>query len=205
MWLVLVHEKHGRTHRDRQEYNSGYPRMLNIVGRWSTRPTPEVPILVWTDREAAEACLAICQKHRGPGVVISSVGGNLWELGKHLVRYGPAHEPALAGYLPYGAAAAAKAESARKKVLAAAAYLVGSASGQTALVERARELSPEAGSGAVDYLTGKTGAPIAKAIVAGTIAADDVVQPEHVADGLRLANAALAARLQAQGSRFNPY
>jgi hypothetical protein len=166
-FFVLVHASHGRTARDREMHGSGTPRMLSVTGRWSSKPTPQVPVLVWRDAAAAETSAATCRKHRGDGIVVSSIGGNLYELGKHLVDFGYAHEPALAGYLPYGPAAAAKEEADRCKALASAAFLLAHAGGDAALATRARELSPKAGSGAADFLTGKRGRAVAAAVIAG--------------------------------------
>lgn len=188
-WSVLVHEKHGRTARDRMLHNAGSPRMLNVTGRWSSKPSQEVPVLVWHDRATAEACAAICRQHRGDGVVASSIGGTLFELGKHLVEFGPAHQPALVGYLPYGPTAAAKQEADRLKALASAAFLLARAGGNAALDARARELSPKAGSGAADFLTGKRGSAVAAAILSGQLADDQVVTRALLQGALELAQA----------------
>jgi hypothetical protein len=147
-WFVLVHAKHGRTAHDRHMYNSGLPRMLNVNGRWSSHATREVPVLVWHDQAAAAEALAVCQEHRGGGLIVSNFWNSDIELGREVVLFAPGHGPALRGYVSTDASAAAKAEAARLKALASAAFLVGRATGDARLVLRARLLSPKAGSGA---------------------------------------------------------
>lgn len=205
-WFVLVHAAHGRTAHDRACHNVNAARMLNVNGRWSTRPTQLVPVLIWRDRGAAEASATICRKHRTDAIVVSSIGGTAFELGRHLVEFGPAHEPALAGYLPYGPAASAKEDADRRKALASAAFLLARAHGDAALVAKAHELSPRAGSGATDFLTGKRGRGVAQAILSGRLAADEVVTSEVLQSALDLAQAIAQDRLQRDEAtgRFRP-
>lgn len=194
LWFVLVHSTHGRTTLDHHMHDFGYPRMLNITGRWSSRPSREVPVLVWRDRVAAEAALLLCREARGDGVVISSFGSSGLDLGKELTLYTESHRAALQGYLPYGPIQAAKVEAARLKALASAAYLVGRATQDERLLRRARELSPKAGSGAPDYLTGKAGGAIVQGVLAGELEADALVTPEVLRAGVLLADALIADR-----------
>jgi hypothetical protein len=193
-WFVLVHAKHGRTAHDRRMYNSGLPRMLNVNGRWSSHPTREVPVLVWRDQAAAAEALAVCQEHRGGGVIVSNFWQSDMEVGRQLVLFGPAHAPALAGYLSTDASTAAKAETARLKALASAAFLVARATGDEQLARWGRELSPKAGAGAAEFLTGKAGSTVATSIVDGSVPADAHVTREHVAMAVRLAQAVMEER-----------
>lgn len=198
-WLVLVHGTHGGTAREREVYNSGLPRMLNVTGRWSSHPTREVPVLVWRDRAAVDEAQAVCRKHRGDAVVVSSFGHSGMDLGKELTLFTASHVPALAGYLPYERTAAAKAEVARLKVLASAAFLVARSTADEQLAQRARELAPKAGAGAADYLTGKAGRAVALSIMEGKVAADAVVTREHLAAALEIAEAVIVVRLSSAG------
>lgn len=199
LWFVLIHAAHRGTERERLIHNSGLPRMLNVTGRWSSHPTREVPVLVWRDRAAAQEAEAQCRVRRGNGVVVSSFGSSGIELGRELTLFTPTHLAALAGYLPYAATAAVKAEAARVKALASAAFLVARAAGNEQLAQRARELSPKAGAGAADYLTGKAGGAVAQAIVSGMVAADAIVTREHVAAAVEIAEVVVAERLRAAG------
>lgn len=194
-WFVLVHAKHGRTARDQAVYNSGLPRMLNVNGRWSSHPTLEVPVLVWSERPAAEEAQEVCQQHRGSGVVVSTFWHSDMKVRHELVQFAAVHAPALAGYLSTDASVAAKAEAARLKALASAAFLVARATGDEQLALRARELSSKAGSGAAEFLTGKTGSAVAASILDGTLPADALVTREHVATATRLARTVMEERL----------
>jgi len=199
LWNVLVHAKHGRTAHDREVYNSGHPRMLNVTGRWSSRPTAEVPVLVWEERQLAEDAAAVCRSHRGDGVIASSYGHSGLTLGVELKLFTSSHAPALAGYLPYEATAATKAEVARVKALASAAFLVARATGNEELGQRGRELAPKAGAGAAEYLTGKAGGSVVQRILAGKLAADRVVTRDHVAAAVHIAEAIVAERRASSG------
>jgi hypothetical protein len=168
--------------------------MLNVDGRWSSYPTPEVPVLVWSNRALAEDAEALSRTHRGSGIVVSTYNHSGHSLGKELVLFNASHEATLAGYLPYDQAAMRKAEVARLKALASAAYLLARSTGDTQLEERARSLSSKAGAGAAEYLTGKTGSNMVKLILAGTVAADAVVTREHVAAAVELAKSVITAR-----------
>lgn len=193
-WFVLVHAKHGRTAHDQAVHNSGLPRMLNVNGRWSSHPTREVPVLVWRDQAAADEAQAVCQGHRGDGVIVSNFWQSGMEVGRELILFGPAHAPALAGYLSTDASTAAKAEAARLKALASAAFLVARATGDELLAQRGRELNSKAGAGAAEFLTGKAGSAVAASIVDGALPADAHVTREHVAAAMRLAQAVMAER-----------
>ena len=193
-WFVLVHAKHGRTAHDRHMYNSGLPRMLNVNGRWSSHATREVPVLVWHDQAAAAEALAVCQEHRGGGLIVSNFWNSDIELGREVVLFAPGHGPALRGYVSTDASAAAKAEAARLKALASAAFLVGRATGDARLVLRARLLSPKAGSGAAYFLTGKAGSALAASIIDGSVAADTEVTAEVVAVGVDIARRVMVER-----------
>lgn len=193
-WFVLVHAKHGRTARDQAVHNSGFPRMLNVNGRWSSHPTREVPVLVWREREAADEAQAVCRSHRGDGVIVSTFGHSGMEVGRELMLFTPAHAPALAGYLSMDASTAAKAESARLKALASAAFLVARATGDEELAQRGRELNSKAGAGAAEFLTGKAGSAVAASILDGTLPADTHVTREHVTTALRIAQAVMEER-----------
>lgn len=191
---MLIHAKHGRTARDQAVHNSGFPRMLNVNGRWSSHPTREVPVLVWRDRAAADDAQAECRRHRGAGVIVSTFWHSGMEVGRELVLFSPAHAPALAGYLSMDASTAAKAEAARLKALASAAFLVARATGDEQLAQRGRELSSKAGAGAAEFLTGKAGSAVAASIVDGTLPADALVTREHVATAMRIAQAVMEER-----------
>lgn len=193
-WFVLVHAKHGRTARDHVVHNSGFPRMLNVNGRWSSHPTREVPVLVWCDQAAAGEAQALCRSHRGDGVIVSTFGHSGMEVGRELVLFTPAHAPALAGYLSVDASVAAKAEAARLKALASAGFLVARATGDEQLARRARELSSKAGAGAAEFLTGKAGSAVAASIMDGALPADACVTREHVATAMRIAQAVMEER-----------
>lgn len=193
-WFVLVHGKHGRTARDQAVHNSGFPRMLNVNGRWSSHPTREVPVLVWREREAADEARALCRGHRGDGVIVSTFWHSGMEVGRELVLFTAAHAPALAGYLSTDGSVAAKAEAARLKALASAGFLVARATGDEQLARRARELSSKAGAGAAEFLTGKAGSAVAASIVDGTLPADAHVTREHVATAMRIAKAVMEER-----------
>lgn len=193
-WFVLVHAKHGRTARDQAVHNSGSPRMLNVNGRWSSRPTREVPVLVWRDRAAADEAQAECRRHRGGGVIVSTFWHSGIEVGREVVMFTPANAPALAGYLSMDASTAAKAETARLKALASAAFLVARGTDDEQLAQRGRELNSKAGAGAAEFLTGKAGSAVAASIVDGTLPADAHVTREHVATAMRIAQAVMEER-----------
>jgi len=72
--------------------------------------------------------------------------------------------------------------------------------GDEGLGRRAHELSPKAGAGAAEYLTGKTGSAVAQEILAGKLPADACVTREHVAAAVAIAAAIVAERRE--GSAF---
>jgi hypothetical protein len=193
-WFVLVHAKHGRTARDQAVYNSGFARMLNVNGRWSSHPTREVPVLVWRDRAAADEALAVCGEHRGQGVIVSTFWHSGMEVGREVVLFTRDHAPALEGHVSTQASVEAKAEAARVKALASAGFLVARATGDEQLARRARELSSKAGAGAAEFLTGKAGSAVAASIVNGTLPADAHVTREHVATAMRIAQGVMEER-----------
>ncbi len=194
--FVLVHTTHGNEARETAMYNSGLPRMLNVTGRWSSRPTAQVPGLAWATREQAETAAETARKSKGrEAVQAQGIGGNVLVIGKNLRLYTPEDAPALVGYRNYGPTAQRKAEDARVKVLAYAGRLVGDAAGNAQLVARAKELAPRSGSGAAEHLTGRAGGAIARSIVKGGLEADDLVTREVVAQALLLAEIIMAERL----------
>ena len=91
---------------------------------------------------------------------------------------------------------AIKKEASRLKALASAGSLVAKVMCDQDIAKRAKSLAPKAGAGAgaVEYLTGKTGAPIAAAIISGALPADEVITAEMVEKGVALAKEAFAQR-----------
>ncbi len=191
---VLAHAGHGRTPQDQAQYKALGTRYLNVHGRWSSNPSTQTPVLAWLSEVEAVEAAASCGTARRIDVGVLAIAGNVYEFGRNLALYDLRHAAALEGYLPLDQVDAAKREVTRQRVLAAAAYLVGSIENEPKLLVRARELVPKAGIGAPDFLLGKTGLPVAEAIMDGELAADEVVTREEVLKALALAREKLEMR-----------
>lgn len=192
-YSVLCLAGHGGPEREQALYGGSLSqRMLNINGRWVAEGSATAPLLVWSSVEVAEVDAAKATEARRKTVVVRQVGGT--DIERFITPFGPAHAPALLGYLPVTATAARKLEADRKKlmgyvsVMLAAGSPESEADAQQAMTDMkaAAHKLRLAGIGngswmtAAQGLTGKWAVEMASRVFDGELACDPGIAPADV-------------------------
>jgi hypothetical protein len=98
LYFVLTMADHGLVAQERAMHGRHVPRYLNAVGRWSGSGR-KVPILVWTDQEAAKGAALMATAARKRAVTVATLGGSDLKIGKSIRLFTPEDERALNGYI----------------------------------------------------------------------------------------------------------
>lgn len=97
-YFVLTMADHGQVAREREMHGVHVPRYLNAVGRWAGSGR-KVPVLVWTDQEAAKKAALIATAARKKAVTVTTAGGSAWKIGKSIRVFTTMDQEALSGYV----------------------------------------------------------------------------------------------------------
>lgn len=97
-YFVLTMADHGLIARERELNGVHVPRYLNAAGRWAGGGR-KVPVLVWTDQEAAKNAASIATAARKKAVTVTMVGGSEWKMGKSVRVFTSLDHEALSGYV----------------------------------------------------------------------------------------------------------
>ncbi|MAG81335.1 MAG: hypothetical protein CMN89_14670 [Sutterellaceae bacterium] len=97
-YFVLTMADHGLIPIERKQHSRDVPRYLNADGRWAASGK-RVPLLVWTDQDAAKNAASIATAARKKAVTVTSVSGSEFKIGKSIHVFTPLDHDALSGYL----------------------------------------------------------------------------------------------------------
>jgi hypothetical protein len=97
-YFVLTMADHGLIPIEREQQGRSVPRYLNVNGRWAASGK-KVPLLVWTDQDAAKNAASIATAARKKTVTVTSVAGSEFKIGKSIHAFTPLDHEALSGYL----------------------------------------------------------------------------------------------------------
>ncbi len=97
-YFVLTMADHGQIQIEREQHGRDVPRYLNADGRWAASGK-KVPLLVWTDHDAAQNAASIATAARKKAVTVTSVAGTDFKIGKSIQVFTPLDHEALRGYL----------------------------------------------------------------------------------------------------------
>lgn len=199
---------HGNALRENDLHGGWHRRYLNVTGRWSAVGTKAVPLVVWSDANAAAMAAADAAQARGREIratAMSVSDSTVSALFQESMR------PALLGYLPYSAAAARKLEIERDKTVQYAKAILQLLDIEderrvaAAAKEISKSLTERFGGGSVTsaaaYLSGKKAADIIARLLDGEMACDDGLMPLDVVRAASFAQVALQRLAPGQVAR----
>lgn len=97
-YFVLTLADHGLIPIEREQHGREVPRYLNADGRWAASGK-KVPLLVWTNQDAAKNAASIASAARKKTVTVTSVAGSGFKVGKSVHVFTALDHEALCGYL----------------------------------------------------------------------------------------------------------
>lgn len=196
-FFVLHMPDHGNVALETQLYGGGmHYRYLNVTGRWSARGTKIVPLLAWRSHESAKKAAQKASDARQREISVSSLMSSR-DLSETMQYFSDTAAPALIGYLPYKATAAAKVEADRLKTMRYAAVLwrvceTEEEESEETIKQCNKELHEFCGGGsitsAVQFFTGKKAAQVIEGLLDGELEFSEGVSLSTIAAALAFAN-----------------
>lgn len=96
-YFVLTMADHGLIPIERERHGRVVPRYLNADGRWAASGN-KVPLLVWTNQDAAKRAASIATTARKKVVTVTSVADSEFKIGKSIHIFSQLDHQALYSY-----------------------------------------------------------------------------------------------------------